>query len=225
MKDQIAVTKISRWKTRVGFATVLVTGIVIAYLMMRADLTPKRNEFISPFVGPVTSKALYRCRFTVSEDWQKRRPTLEQSSDVSDLVGIEPLPSPFKQWIDSHLFHRPPMAPTCIFLNHSTLQGDPGSFLVVGGYPDLPAGSQEPRVQKHYRIGPYPATLFQLQIAQGGASYSLTLFYVYIPEADMVFILSSVTEPAEATALDREMQAIIASYHVEKAVEPEDKKN
>jgi len=212
-------SKRSQWKSLSLLAVVVVNVAALCLLVGKAR---ERREF----VGPVDN-AGYRYRFTVSSAW--KNDALEQWDFMCvpkpELSLSSPAPDPVRLWINAHLLHIPPSDPDKIYLRKELpvrSAGPRSGFRssIVDGYPEPYYGipvryvwsPTQHRSIRHFLIDGYPATSDECDIAP----YHLESLLVYVADHRRVYEVTGVSKSANHYQLHRQMQAIIASFHVEK---------
>ncbi|MCW3095795.1 MAG: hypothetical protein JWL77_1413 [Chthonomonadaceae bacterium] len=195
----------SRWKTFALLAAVLVVGMVTTCL-----LVGKAQERTTVF-GEIDREAGLRCRVTLSTGWKQQAREIGSPSFVASPL------SPVQQWIDRHLLHRPTSQLPTISLGRFPIGGFRG-FCLREGYPEL-VQSRRLRMLSHRRlhVDGYPATLIEHDY-RGTPSLNVTALFVYVPNHATVYAVYGLSEASNADRFDREMQAVIASFHIEKVV-------
>jgi hypothetical protein len=148
----------------------------------------------------------YRYRFTLSSDWQ--------SEDDRDLRY-----GPIDGQIDKSALFPKRVRVAVIDLQTFGKTMLPGDVPILHGYPE-PVGWGKDRLitHRHLRIGGCPATMVRAYWVQGGQRYRETEFYVYVPSRSILYLMHTFSEPAQYERADREMQAIIGTFHVERGV-------
>ncbi|MCW3100611.1 MAG: hypothetical protein JWL77_6229 [Chthonomonadaceae bacterium] len=186
----------------------LAMGTALDCLAMRpvshrpaAGTHQKRKEFI----GHADPKG-YRCRFTLSSDWQ--------SEDERDLRH-----GPVEGQIDKAVLFPKRVRVAEISLQTFRKTMLPRDVPILHGYPE-PVGWGKDRLitHRHLRIDGCPATMVRAYWVEGGQRYRETEFYVYVPSRSILYLTHTFSEPAEYERADREMQAIIGTFHVERGV-------
>ena len=204
--------KLTRWKTLVALAAVAVVGIVAACLLICK--AQERKEFVGS-VDPVSG---YRCRFTLSSAWRKYDGLIDcYPPEVEEEDLFLPAPrNPMMSWIALRLFHHvfpPANSPTIALMR---LQPNTQRFHVRDGYPE-PAWvnpSSPEFTLRHLRIDVFPATV----VTQTNKNYRGTWLIISVPNFPVLYAVHNYDAPADITQSDREMQAIISSFHVEKVI-------
>jgi len=86
------------------------------------------------------------------------------------------------------------------------------------GYPEPPVPPGAQMVEhKHMHIGGFPATQGRLNVTPwGGTASEVIYFYLYVPDGSLLYSLLSGPESPDFDQRNREMQEIIASFHIEK---------
>lgn len=164
---------------------------------------PKRKIFL----GHPDPKG-YRCRFTLAADWQSgdnrdlRHGPVEGQIDRTTLAP--------KDWT------RSAPGPGQIALQTFGKSLLPGDVSLRTGYPE-PTGWRKDQLitHRHLSIDGCPATVIKAGWADGGRHYHETEFYVYVPGRSILYLLHTVPVWPEYDWMDREMQAIIRTFHVE----------
>ena len=205
-----------RWK---AFAALLVVvGVVMAYLLIRMGMARERTEF----VGNVDPTSGYRCRFTISSDGKRNTPEgRRQAAPVNQIEVFNPVRSPARRWMEDHLLHRQAANAPMIVLfavpmvpNHLR-----GSFHIVEGYPELTLpGKSRLVTHRHLHIGGGLATVCTLEGAMPSAPIRTSFLLVYLPDCFLLYAVIGSSETLDFAPTDREMQAIISSFHIEKVI-------
>jgi hypothetical protein len=167
----------------------------------------KRTEY----VGPVDPKSGYRCRFTLAPGWSKDDKTnggYLPEGEVVEAYFRPSQPNPIAAWITVHLLHRQLPSRDEQTLTVARLPDIAGTFPLRNGYPI----NGPDRMQSHLKIDGFPSTVYT-QIDQ---YISVTALVVYVPQARAGYIVGAMGRPHNVDHLDSEMQAIIASFHIEK---------
>lgn len=170
--------------------------------------TQERKEFFSK----VDAATGYQCRFTMGADWKIERgtPSGEGYSQVDQFQP--PPPGPIQQWINDHLLHRPPLSANHgIWLMTYPYQTALG-FPLQNGYPDL--GQPNPSSSRNLIIDGCHSTLTTLTYSGKRSIHSTSLF-VITPDHKVLYNVLA-TSPAKGDQIDREVQEIIRSFHIEK---------
>ena len=198
------------WKTLVVLAFVL--GAWAAIFCLALSKTHERQEFI----GNVDPKTGYRCRFTLSSDWQRKK----LLSRVGEVWLFTPPLNTIRQRMYMYLF------PKTIFSVPSISFGDSTSIVraqthLAGGYPDpnLPRSVHIDSL-RHLVIDGFPATV-TTTTTEPLHAISLS---VYVPQASGIYSIGGIATGANFALADREMQAIISSFHIEKVTSPRRKR-
>jgi hypothetical protein len=204
----------SRRKPIAVLATVLVVGAVAACLMIRSGMATERKELRferDPVLG-------CQYRFTVSSNWQVTMPLVGVHSGIpiGDLSLTAAPPTPFRQWMNDHLLRRSSSDPASIQTT-SYLLKRARIIRLVNGYPEMRTPPQSRTLEhRHLRIDGYPATLSRWEQAIGGKNYQTTLLSIYFPESSAMYDMYGISDPQNADQIHREIQQIIASFHIEK---------
>jgi len=203
-----------RKKPLVIFAAVLAVGVVASGLLL--GKMRERTDFIGN-ADPVSG---YRCRFTVSLDWKEGEEATDVNSDLVNVSFNAPAPSPIRTWIESHLLHRPASLTFDqgrILITNSSLKEADSPYHLVGGYPELKPSYGTYPLSRHRRVNGLSVTESQLNLTFGN-SYQVRLksLIVYVPESRTLYQLSGISEPSIFAPTDRELQAILSSFRVEK---------
>jgi hypothetical protein len=210
-------SKRSRWKPLSVLATVLVVSVASSWIIV--GKAKDRKEFVGR-VDPATG---YRYRFLLSPAWkpQDLYSIWELPSEMEASFIL--MPSPIRQWLDARLLHKASPEPLSIQLIGSKMSDDGWGFHIVQGYPEyvVPvrmAVMPVTTTHEHLHIDGYPATRARWEWKQTGTTVlHNTFLFVYIPENSTGYTLSaSCKDTAELAVIDQEMQAIIASFHIEK---------
>jgi hypothetical protein len=176
------------------------------------------------FVGKMDPNSGYRCRFTISSNWHNE---VNASPDYPNMIDhdmfIAPT-NPMGQWIECHLLHHGMADPPLIHLN--TYPGRWVSDLIVfqNGYPEpSPLPNHQPVPHRHRWIDGFPATIEDDDFTiPNGILYHSVCLYVYVPNHAILYTVLATAGPLgsedrrQIEQIDHEMEAIIASFHVEK---------
>jgi hypothetical protein len=204
MKKVRTSTPKTLWKRLAILAIVLVIGIVASCLALRKP--QERNVFVGR-IDPVSG---YRCRFTLSPEWREDK-SQKGNASLSVDYFFPPPGNPIHAWIATYLLHQAASDPTITLLSprNSIVQ----VFQMQAGYPAM---IRPPLhfTQHHLRINGFPATIINASYKSDTA----TLLLVYIPDHSVSYRMIGTGTPYNAAETNREMQAIIASFHVEKVV-------
>ncbi|MCW3055085.1 MAG: hypothetical protein JWN14_4255 [Chthonomonadales bacterium] len=204
----------------------MMVGVILSWLWIS-----KMNER-KELVGKTDTVSKFRCRFTVPSDWQatdnlRRVAVLSASSGVQPLhcwsvpshvledETFTPLPGPIRLWMDNYVLHRRTDNSPSIHL--STLTGTlvPWQYQINGGYPQPVVFDEERPLTRRLCINGYRATVVTDPLKPGEAMRKMWLL-VYVPHHSILYEVSVSAETSDFAPLDREMQAIVASYHIEK---------
>jgi hypothetical protein len=203
-------SKRARWKSLLTLAAVLMVGVVATHVLLH------RAQERTTFFGEADPMSGYRCRITLPSGW-KQQPPLREMSENSFFVA--PPLNPVQQWLDSNLLNRPVSRPPRIYLCHLPLRSRMPlrGFGLSGGYPEPKwLGRMQFLTHRHLEVGGYHATFIKWFDPALRTFRSETL-YVSVPEHSTVYIVDGFAELASEERLDREMQALIPSLHIEKA--------
>jgi len=229
----------AQWKISAVLTAILVVGVTGPYLLIHKARERKT------FLGNVDPVSGYRCRFTLSPVWnwhvktgltgnrQGSPPSFGNHGDFdpgdSPLDGADftfPRPAspsgPLSQWLSLHFFPKTVPAKTPkIGLFSCPLKDFPGHTRLVRGYPEFVGegeGTVPKHTQSHLLIDGCPATIMDFtSFPDSPGPYSLI---VYDSKSDLLYCVGGVAEEGESAWFHREMQAIIASFHIEKASFP-----
>ena len=208
----------SGWKP-VAVLTVALSVVVAAGLWVRQG--QKRAEFL----GNVDPASGYRCRFTLSSNWHRHEDRSGRASDVVDFYRFTPPEiGPILRWIETHIPHRskptqlPPFIAPEIYLitNHVRQSSDIAPLL--NGYPIVPRLG-EPLTERHITIDSCPATIVEDALTDTVPPIRTATLLVYTPDRKVVYSVNAFFLVPENQG-DREIQAIIASFHIEKVAVP-----
>ncbi len=194
------------WKLLVVLAAVLVMGVVSCLLISKVH---ERKEF----VGNIDEASGYRCRFSLASSWRVTGRNIALSLGVLDNATFKPARSPIREWIDRVLLHRQTAIQPLIGLRAVTKDTASWSdFTYQAGYPELWLGPREHILtRRRLWIDNCPATVVSFELAR---SHPHTLLSVAVPDHSVVFMIRDGNLKSED--LNREMQAIISSFHIEK---------
>jgi len=207
----------SPWKRRVVPIVVLVAGIGMTALLV--GKMRERKAFVSPEV------AGYRYRCTLSTDWKLTHDSQTRSTLRPQSFSFTAPPSPIRAWIASHLPGKPPSPkrrtyeePTLV-LETEKVTAQYTSIRSQGGYPELNLwGAGRILTDRHLQIDKCPATLTRFEIPfLPGKPVHGTCLCVFSPDHGYTYLIGSLAEPSKSDRVDREMEAIAASFHVEMA--------
>ncbi len=212
----------SKWKT----AAVLVAILIVMGVVVCCVLLGKMQER-KGFVSNVTAGYRYRC--TLSTNWK-----LAQASERSSTYFSAP--NPIQEWISVHLFHQPPTNGTLfngrpeLDLGIATSEEMPNFIKMEAGYPEPESGAISAGIKaltaKHFRLDGCPATMATMEaIGPNGKNAHVTTLLVCPPNQVTTYLVFIAAEPEYSTQADREMQAILASFHVEKVAGTSGAKN
>ena len=212
-----------RRKSIAACATLLAVGVVVTSLLF--GKARERKEVVGPIV------AGYRYRCTLSTDW-KLRP-------ANPLAEHPPFPSydfqayrnPILEWITTHLLSQSPTKgnatswqPT-LGMDQRSLE-DYGPWIKIKGtYPrfDSPGKLLS---ERNFRIDGCPATLVRYEQFTNFGSQSIreTFLCVAAPDSSGICVVSCLADRQDSEAIDKEVNAIVSSFHVEKVAASTDKK-
>lgn len=205
----------SPWKLLAGFG--LLTLLIPATYGLMGSTRPERKEFVSR-VHPISGA---RCRFTLSADWLIRKFSYEQSEEAPEAYTFTaPPPNSVQRWTDRYLRHHEKYEPSILYLTSYNAQHLPGHLKILMGFPEtnLPP-SVHVVTHRNLQLDHCPATLITLEQSTAHSNRGSYLL-VYGPDQEFVYIMGSATTPSNADQADREIQAIMASFHVEKVAPP-----
>jgi len=203
--------KRARWKPLVVLAALVAVGMIAFCLFMKN--AQERKEF----VGNVDSRSGYRCRFTLSPSWRVSASDIDTSPGVLDNAVFNPVPqSPIRAWIDRTLLHRQAARQPMIGLTTVTTKEaeNYSAFHFQAGYPEMTLGStQHILKQRRLWIDGCPATVVTFGLALS-RSRTHTLLTATVPDRSIIF--SIMDGSTQSDDMNREMEAIISSFHVER---------
>jgi hypothetical protein len=169
--------------------------VVASWLMSRTDQDRK------PFVGGTDPASGLRCRITVSSGWKQG----------DGFLFYDPPLLSTQRWINRELLDRADPQPPALLLSNGLRK-----FYLRDGYPELKQpGRFLHLTHLHLQVGGYPATLLKYD-ALGPPPYHCLFLLVYVNDNSKVYSVFTSAAPSNADMLEREMQAIIASFHIEK---------
>jgi len=207
----------TRGKSRIVLAAVGI--MVVVMLCLFVGRMRERKEFIASAVDG------YRYRCTLSTDWKSSQEYPAYIEKISDLYYFIPSSSPIREWISSHLFPpqpakgKSPTITTAIFMSTVTATVESPEVLIQRGYPEPTWGVRSHIVrERHLRIDSCSATVLKWEMANSGFSLHGTTLLVYQPESGNTYIVAGMAEPQGDDRVDREVEGIIESFHVEKVV-------
>ncbi|MCW3098547.1 MAG: hypothetical protein JWL77_4165 [Chthonomonadaceae bacterium] len=216
----------SRWKSLAVLAAVMAVGVVGSYLFLAR--MGERKEF----VGKVDPASGLRCRYTVASGWGHNIGQLLGGSAANSWKKITsspgeshweldaewftaPPPLPIQEWIDSHLGRRPnPGSPS---IDQRTYRASDlsKSVRIQDRYPEAVLSPRARLITRsHLRIDGYPATVDVTDVPY--YRYKGMFAYIYVPDQRILYAMYFSAPASEFAPLEREMQAIIASFHIEK---------
>jgi len=206
-------------------------GILLWFLIGKMH---ERMEYI----GQIDPKSRYRCRFTISPDWSEQAYSgHKEKNDIDlNLFTARP-PSPIQKWVQTYLYHSPnPVKMLLTFQLErqialesmaATKQGFQfgEQFYLQDGYPELEGFDHDNTLlERHIRIDGYPATFltaeFLLASQPRKPAYRATILLVYRSDGGMLYKVAGFAEPSDYESVQREMEAITSSFHVEKVPVP-----
>lgn len=203
----------------VAIAFVTVCGLLIAKMR-------ERQDFVSKTVMG------YRCRFTYPLHWQADRVSSTEAGKAREVYTFTPNPSPIREWIAVHLFHQAPTAPGLLWVANarpafmmevSTPQTANEDVVIRAGYPEPSMPSNTPSVvtmrlfsDRHLHIDGCPATVFRCEVAASGMNFYEVDLLVYQPETKTLFSVGGCGGDQYSGQVDREVEAIVSSFHVER---------
>jgi len=156
----------------------------------------------------------------MSSDWKPKKRDFGMGVPLELNLFTLP-PTPIRSWINSHILHRLAPDPPEIDLLDGKINAFNGTAKIVDGYPELPAaGPGQILSHRHIRIDGNPATVFTGSYVNSGKSYYGTTLLVYVPNESLMYIVGGGASVSDAAPVNREMQAIISSFHVEKVPVP-----
>jgi len=200
-----------RWKLIATLFVGVVAGTVALCLLI--GKAQGRKEF----VGNVDPTSGYRCRFTLASSWRVSARDIDISPGVLDNAVFKPVPqNPIKAWMDRVLLHREAARQPMIGLTTVTSK-DAENYSAIqfeAGYPEMKLGRPQ-RILKQRRlwIDSCPATV----VTFGSASprfHPHTVLTVSVPDRSIIF--SVMDGIAQSDDMNREMQAILSSFHIER---------
>jgi hypothetical protein len=194
-----------------GLAAVLVVVVIAAWVSLRRP--QERKEFVGQ-VDPATG---YRCRFLLSTAWKPQDISFDEK--LPPDIAFTLTPSPIRQWINTRLLHKAAPYPLMIQLTRlRTHNKNKSAWHIVEGYPEYLPNPAFTTTHQHLHIDSYPTTRGRWEWKQPGRTMVYgTFLFVYIPEKSTGYILGATYEnAAELAVIDQEMNAIIASFHIEK---------
>jgi len=210
----------SSWKRRAALITILVAGIGMTSLLV--GKMRERKVFVSAAV------AGYRYRCTLSADWKRTQEARTMPPDLPRPVSFTAPPSPIRAWIASHLPGKPSVPkhwtyenPTLI-VETEKVTAQYTSIRSHGGYPKLDLhGVGHILTDRHLQIDKCPATVTRFEITTGiPQPIHCTCLCVFSPDHDHAYLIGSIAEISNGDRIDREMEAIAASFHIERTDDP-----
>jgi len=89
------------------------------------------------------------------------------------------------------------------------------AFHLIKGYPEVTSSSQSRMIEyRHLHVDGFPATFVCADEGIGPNRFRRTVLLVYVPDHSMLYVVLG----NGGVETDREMQAVIASFHIEKVV-------
>lgn len=210
------------WKPLTILTVMLSVGVA-------AGLWIRQGQKRTAFFGNVDKASGYRCRFTLSSNWHRHDSLSELASDVVDVMSFTPPElSPVLRWIGSHIPHRsestqlPPFITPEISLITNTVRQPSDASLFLNGYPIV---NERGRLltERHLNIDGCPATVVETDLTDTTPPIRAATLLVYTPDRKVVYIVRAFLLVPENQG-DREMEAIIASFHIEKVAPPTGKR-
>jgi len=198
--------KRTRWRPFAFIAFALVIVVIGAVVTGKMK---ERKEFI----GRLDQATGYRCRFTLAPNWQ--RVNLAQDTQWISQENFSPSPpNPIRAWITTHLFHQAVSSHDSLMITVISPKRSRFPFVQSqAGYPELPPYS--PRTvlaHRHTRIDGFPATVIRTD--------AQTFLLVCLPDNTAWYIVTDSGTLSNSAQADREMQSVIASFHIEKVAAP-----
>lgn len=185
----------------------------------------ERQEFIEQS-DPASG---YRCRFTVASDYQQREDVVQGTS----IFTTKP-PDPKWYYLQTKILRHPPPETPVISLKHFS-EKDASLVPIRNGYPaPVMDVSDQILAVRHFQIDlGCPVTVVTYIENGKDRSNRCIDMYVSLPSGRNVYRLSGhisegnpfvsdykIVLKRNVAALDREMEAILSSFHVEKIVVP-----
>lgn len=123
-------------------------------------------------------------------------------------------PNPMMSWIARRLFHHVLPSENSPIIALMRLRPSAKMFHIRDGYPEVIWGNPpSPNIsQRHLQIDGFPATV----VTHTNKYYRGTWLIVSVPDCPVAYVVTACDTPADMGKSSREMQAIIASFHVEK---------
>jgi hypothetical protein len=205
-------------KKSLGFLVFVLGLATIVSLLLVGKMRERR-----PFFGKVV--AGYQCRFMLATDWEPAEDSLTVSTDMPEYHAFTKTEPPVRTWISNHIFHRPlspagALEPT-LMMEIDSAHGRPDVIQIRQGYPEPNLqGMGQVLAERHLQIDGSRATVVLVELALGGPPIRGTFLCVYIPGASHTYLVGSVADLPNSDRSDREMQAIVASFHVDKVSSP-----
>lgn len=209
------------------------TTLVVAAACLWVGKMQARHEVF----GGIDPASGFRCRYTVGAGWGANVGQIGSGSAASwklehfasgksywilDANWFDaPRPSPLQEWIDSHSGKRAYQGPRSI--NQDTLRANDMAklFPIRDGYPE-PVLKPQAHIlsHRHFRVDGCPATVVDAEMLNGESERTM-IVCIYVPAPALLYELQFRGAPmSESAPLDRELQAILASFHVEKIALP-----
>jgi len=213
----------AQWKILAVLTAILVVGATGAYLLIHKARERKT------FLGNIDSG--YRCRFTLSSVWQwaVTAQGTARAVDPPPPIAVDyaqfdlPPPSPMSKWLSLHLLHpgAVPQDLPKIGLFSYPLSEFPAKFRLIQGYPSPDwQGTAPKHTQSHLFIDGCPATVIYLTTSVTGKPLHCVYLLVYEPTRSFLYCVGGNSASNDSAWFHREMQAIVASFHVEKVPVP-----
>lgn len=181
------------------------------------------------FVGKRDATSGYRCRFALSSSWQQKHTFAHPVFMLDNEVFSPVQPSPILQWLKSTLLPRSTRAgisadevpPERIVLMTFRSKQFFEFEHIKDGYPEFGLSDGDRLLmQRHIRIDGYPATVRSTERRDDGKLYRQTSLWVCVYDQSILIRIDGSAEANTSDHLDREMQAIISSFHVRDSVIP-----
>ena len=201
----------ARWKPPAILAAVSIAGVVALYLVSNK---PQKRRTIVGRVDPISG---CRCRFTITYDWRIYSAANRQAGSRIESDVFLPAAAPAREWIEDHILHRSLVEVPVISFVASPTTPRNAAVPIVDGYPELtPVGPRRLITYRHLRIDGFPATVVSSEEGPASHRFRRTALLVYVPDHSMLYEVTG----SGGAAMNREMQAIISSFHLEKVAVP-----
>ena len=200
-----------RWKLFAPLITLLVMGTAACWFFL--------GKLREPFVSKVIMGYRYRC--TLSTEWKLTEATSKPLPNPSEEYEFSPAPSPIREWMAIHLLQqslrkRSSKSSSLPMLDLTTEVGRAMPHTkIISGYPEVETRAPERRFQ----IDGCPATLTHFNLRALGMDVTYHVLLVCTPNSTHTYCVNFMTNSKDSPKASRELESVIASFHVEKVAE------